>query len=112
MTNYHVVNNAAKITVRLFDNRELDARIIGRDARTDVAVIKIESVDHLKAAPLGDSSQINRASGCWQWEARSVLIGHSRPESSVVPGGASVRDPMTTLFKPTRLSIPAIQEDR
>jgi serine protease Do len=58
LTNYHVVNNAERVTVKLFDNREFDAKIIGRDAKTDIAVIKIDSRDQLKAAPLGDSSQL------------------------------------------------------
>lgn len=58
LTNYHVVNDATRVTVKLFDNREFEAKIIGRDARTDIAVIKIESRDALTAARLGDSSQL------------------------------------------------------
>ena len=58
LTNYHVVNDAVKVIVKLFDKREFDAKIIGTDAKSDIAVIKIESSDPLKAAPLGDSSQL------------------------------------------------------
>jgi serine protease Do len=58
LTNYHVVNDAVKVIVKLFDNREFDAKIIGTDAKSDIAVIKIESPDPLKAAPLGDSSRL------------------------------------------------------
>ena len=42
VTNNHVVEGADKITVVLSDNRHLDARVIGRDPNTDVAVIKVE----------------------------------------------------------------------
>jgi len=58
LTNYHVVNNAEKVVVKLSNNREFNAKIVGRDVRTDIAVIKIDSSENLKAAPLGDSSRL------------------------------------------------------
>ncbi len=42
VTNNHVVENATKITVRTNDDRSLEARLIGRDPATDLAVIKVE----------------------------------------------------------------------
>jgi serine protease Do len=42
VTNNHVVENAATITVKTTDDRELKARLVGRDAATDLAVIKVE----------------------------------------------------------------------
>src|ERR1051326_5180220 len=42
MTNNHVVEGASKLLVRLFDRREFNAKVIGRDPDTDVAIIKIE----------------------------------------------------------------------
>lgn len=45
LTNYHVVKGADEIVVRLSDKREYDAKIIGSDARSDVALLKIEAKD-------------------------------------------------------------------
>jgi serine protease Do len=42
VTNNHVVENAIKITVRLNDERELEATLVGRDQATDLAVLKVE----------------------------------------------------------------------
>jgi len=43
LTNAHVIRNAAEVVVKLNDKREFTAKIIGADARTDVALLKIES---------------------------------------------------------------------
>jgi serine protease Do len=55
LTNNHVVEGADKITVRLADKRDLDAEVVGRDPKTDLAVIKIRRATDLKAASFGDS---------------------------------------------------------
>jgi len=55
LTNAHVVENAQRIVVKLQDDRMFRARVIGRDAKTDIALIKIDAAGHLPMAPLGDS---------------------------------------------------------
>lgn len=42
LTNHHVVEDASKVTIVLNDRREIDAKVIGSDARTDVALLKVE----------------------------------------------------------------------
>lgn len=54
LTNNHVVEDAGSIRARLSDGRELDARLVGRDNVSDLAVLKIPARD-LSAAPLADS---------------------------------------------------------
>ena len=55
LTNNHVVENAQKIIVKLADEQEYEAKVIGRDPKTDIAVIKIDAKVGLTAASLGDS---------------------------------------------------------
>jgi serine protease Do len=57
MTNAHVVAEADEVIVRLSDRRELDAKVIGTDERTDVAVIKVEAKD-LPTVRIGDPSRL------------------------------------------------------
>ncbi|MFA4922091.1 MAG: trypsin-like peptidase domain-containing protein, partial [Candidatus Neomarinimicrobiota bacterium] len=57
LTNNHVVERGDKINVKLVDNREYKAEIVGTDARSDLAVIKIEAKD-LQPALLGDSDAL------------------------------------------------------
>lgn len=54
LTNHHVVQDADEIKISLFDGRLLDAEVIGSDAATDIAVLKVES-DGLVEMPIGDS---------------------------------------------------------
>jgi serine protease Do len=55
LTNNHVVENAQKIVVKLADEQEYEAKVIGRDPKTDIAIIKIEAKTKLTPANLGDS---------------------------------------------------------
>ena len=57
LTNAHVVEGAELVTVMLPDGEEIDAKVIGMDTDTDVAVLKIER-DGLKALAIGDSDDV------------------------------------------------------
>src|SRR5213082_842852 len=56
-TNFHVVEAADKIDVKLKDGREFSAKVVGTDKKTDIAVIKIEAKD-LPVVQLGDSDAV------------------------------------------------------
>ncbi|HLR51217.1 MAG TPA: Do family serine endopeptidase [Candidatus Sphingobacterium stercoripullorum] len=57
VTNNHVVADADKIQVKLTDRRVFEAKVIGRDANTDLALIKV-SADKLPVVKFGDSDQV------------------------------------------------------
>jgi len=54
VTNAHVIENATEITVQLLDNRSLTAKVIGKDAGSDVAVLKVQAAN-LVEIPIADS---------------------------------------------------------
>ena len=58
ITNNHVIEGANEITVILTDGRKLKAELLGKDAKVDVAVLKVTSDKPLKAVPFGDSDKI------------------------------------------------------
>ena len=58
VTNNHVVEGASKVTVNTIAGQSFDANIIGTDARTDLAVLKVKSDTALPYAVLGDSSTL------------------------------------------------------
>ncbi|GAB4282093.1 MAG: Do family serine endopeptidase [Candidatus Rifleibacteriota bacterium] len=58
LTNEHVISGADEILVRISDGSKLKAKIIGKDQRTDLAVLKIETEKSLPYIPIGDSSKI------------------------------------------------------
>src|SRR5258705_12817910 len=58
LTNNHVVENASKIVVKLSDDQEYEAKVIGRDQETDIGIIKINATTRLPAAGLGDSDKL------------------------------------------------------
>jgi serine protease Do len=57
LTNTHVVEDAKEVTVRLTDNREFRAKVIGKDEASDVAVLRIDATD-LPTVKLGDSANV------------------------------------------------------
>ena len=59
LTNNHVIEKAEKIIVRLSDEREFEATVVGRDEKTDLALIKITNHENLPIVRLGDSDQLD-----------------------------------------------------
>ncbi len=57
LTNRHVIEGADKVQVTLPDGKSYDAKIVGRDARTDVGLLKIEPTEPLTVLTLGDSEK-------------------------------------------------------
>ncbi|MBF0161655.1 MAG: DegQ family serine endoprotease [Magnetococcales bacterium] len=57
LTNNHVIAEADDIRVRLPDEREFDAKVVGKDSKTDLALIRIEGAGTLPAAQMGNSDQ-------------------------------------------------------
>ncbi|WP_394843074.1 trypsin-like peptidase domain-containing protein [Pendulispora brunnea] len=84
LTNNHVIEGAEVITVRLADNREYPGKLVGRDPRTDIAVVRLEAKDRSGAAfqplPLGDSD--GAEVGDW-----TVAIGNPFGLSHTVSAG-------------------------
>lgn len=64
LTNYHVIDGAEKVTVRLTDRRELDATVVGSDAQYDIALLKVDA-GNLPTVTIGDSSKLKPG----QWVA-------------------------------------------
>ncbi|MBI3803253.1 MAG: trypsin-like peptidase domain-containing protein [Nitrospirae bacterium] len=58
MTNHHVIAEADKITIKLSDRREFVGTVVGKDPKTDLAIIKIPPQTDLPVASLGDSGHI------------------------------------------------------
>src|SRR5213594_2091032 len=69
LTNNHVIENAQEIIVRLSDQRKFTARLVGRDPKTDLAVLKVDAPAALPAAELGDSDHLRVG----QW---AIAIGN------------------------------------
>jgi serine protease Do len=58
VTNAHVVEGADEVQVRLFDGRRFSGKVIGRDNRVDLALVRIEGASKLTVLPLGDSNRV------------------------------------------------------
>jgi serine protease Do len=58
VTNAHVVDSAETIEVRLADGRRFPGKVIGKDNRVDLALLKIEGAANLSALPIGDSNRL------------------------------------------------------
>jgi len=79
-TNYHVVEKADEILVKVSDGKEYKAKVVGKDKNTDIALMKIEPDNSLPTVPLGDSSKLRV--GDWV-----VAIGNPFGLSQTVTAG-------------------------
>lgn len=96
LTNNHVIAGADSIYVRLADRRELQAKLVGADPRSDLALLKIEAGDDLPVVRMGKSSELK--AGEWvlaigspfgfDYSVTAGIIsakGRSLPNESYVP---------------------------
>jgi serine protease Do len=83
LTNDHVVQQAQRVTVTLFDRRQFEARVVARDPATDLAVVRIEG-RNLPHAPLGNSDDIRL--GDWVMALGSPLGLEFTVTSGIVSG--------------------------
>ena len=58
LTNNHVAGEAEEISVKLYDGRQYPAKLVGKDERTDLALVVFETKDNVPLATLGDSSSL------------------------------------------------------
>ena len=104
VTNAHVVENAEEITVRFSDKRELIAKVIGADTRSDVAVIKVEA-SGLPVVKIGDTKKLRVG----EWV---IAIGSPFGFSNTVTAGivsATSRENLSG--DPNLDAVPFIQTD-
>jgi serine protease Do len=104
VTNAHVVENAEEIKVRLTDKRELKAKVIGADSRSDVAVIKVEAAN-LPTVKIGDSNKLR--TGEWV-----IAIGSPYGFANTVTAGIVSATSRENLVQDPNLdAVPFIQTD-
>ena len=80
VTNNHVVKGAKTVSVTLDDGTKLPAKVIGRDARTDIAVLKVDAQKQLPYIQLGNSANVKpgRVGGRDGQPVRSGRFGDRR----------------------------------
>jgi len=100
VTNYHVIRDADEIIVRLSDRRELSAKVVGKDKRSDIALLKVEA-DNLPVLDTGSSKDLKV--GEWVVAIGSPFgFDHSVTAGIVSAKGRSL---------PTENYVPFIQTD-
>ena len=101
VTNRHVVQGATKVTVTMNDGKEYSAQVVGKDAQTDVAVVRLDKPpSNLVAARLGDSEKLEVGEwvvavgsplGLEQTVTAGIVSGKGRPGRHVQMSGKRVR---------------------
>ncbi len=104
VTNAHVVENAEEITVRFTDKRELKAKVVGADKRSDIAVLKVEATG-LPAVRIGDTAKLRVG----EWV---IAIGSPFGFTSTVTAGiVSAKSRENLSGDPNMDAVPFIQTD-
>src|SRR5262245_49224308 len=101
ITNRHVVQGATKVTVTMNDGKEYTAQVVGKDAQTDVAVVRMDKPPaNLVVARLGDSEKLEVGEwvvavgsplGLEQTVTAGIVSGKGRPGRHVQMSGKRVR---------------------
>ncbi|MEM5527808.1 DegQ family serine endoprotease [Gammaproteobacteria bacterium AS21] len=103
LTNHHVIKDAEKVFVRLSDRRELEAKVIGSDERSDVALLKIEAVN-LPVVKIGQSEELEQ--GEWVLAIGSPFgFDHSVTAGIVSATGRALRSETYVPFIQTDVAI-------
>lgn len=80
ITNHHVVKRGDEIMVKLHDNTEIPAKIVGTDPKTDIALLKIDSSKPLQPVKFGDSDKLRVGQ-------RVIAVGNPMGLSATVTSG-------------------------
>lgn len=92
LTNNHVAGAASKITIKLNDGRTFDGKLVGSDARIDIALVSFESKESIPVAKLGDSDEVMPGDICMAFGAplgysqsvtQGIISATGRNESSM-----------------------------
>jgi serine protease Do len=99
LTNNHVVEDAARVLVTLYDRRQFDAQVVARDPSTDIAVVKIDG-EHLPVATLGNSDSLHLGQwvealgnplGVLRFTVTAGIIGATGRQIGILAGNGAVR---------------------
>jgi serine protease Do len=112
LTNNHVVEQTDEIRVRMADGKEFDAKIVGRDPMTDLALIRIKSDTPFIPLILGDSNRLEV--GDWVIAIGNPFGLGNTVTAGIVSANTDRSAPVLTtiLFKPTHPSIWVTAEAR
>jgi S1-C subfamily serine protease len=114
VTNNHVVSEAAaspdkfKLTVIFNDGKETPANLVGRDPETDLAVLKVDNVDKLTVARLGDSSKVRVGD---QVMAAGAPLGLRSTDTQGIVSALHRAVPLSGEGSDTKTVIDAVQTD-
>ena len=112
LTNTHVVAGMGNIKVLLNDKREYTAKLVGSDAQSDVALLKIEPQEDLPVVKIGNPKDLKPGDG-WRPSAHRSVSTTASPPASFPPRAAAAERELYAVHPDRRRpSTPAIRADR